>query len=98
MALNAPVRGGDVSLLPNTGGTITLGSIGSGGSLHLSQAEIDQVAPFSFFLHIGENASGSVSFAGNLLIGSLRDIRTDSCSECPQRLASANPVVLETQR
>lgn len=74
MDLQRPVNGWDVFLLPNSGGTVTLGSAGSGGSLHLSQSEMDQVA--AFFVHVGDNASGNVGFAGDLTIPQLLDIRT----------------------
>ncbi len=74
MDLQRPVNGWDVFLLPNAGGTITLGSAGSGGSLHLSQSEINQVS--ATFLHVGDDTSDNVTFAADLTIPQLLDIRT----------------------
>ena len=75
MNIQNVVKARDVYLMPNSGGSITLGSAGAGGSLHLSQSEINQVDAFTF--NIGEQGvSGNVIFAGDVTTPALFGIRT----------------------
>ncbi len=75
MDLLRPVSGWDVYLRPGAGGGITLGSAGTGGSLHLSQSEINQIDAYAVI--IGEaDVSGNVVFAGDLITPSIFHIHT----------------------
>ncbi len=75
MNLQGAVSGWDVYLAPYGRGTVTLGSAGVGGSLHLSQTEVNFVDAIT--LNIGDQfVSGDVNFAGDLTTPLLFGIRT----------------------